>query len=369
MLKEISITNYKLFKEFCISGLARVNILTGRSGAGKTSLLEAIKISQSPSPQTAMQISQSRGFPVVFFPNSSASSFESIWSNMFFGLDVSKQIEISWESSFQKGNLGKSAKTTIKFEGPALNFPLNTFPAQAGLIADTVQQLLNVASMRPLIFDTVGENGIRFQARAIMNANGGLQIDNLAETGARSDMYPFASVNPQQMASLYSELSVKNETEQIDRIFLEIFDMVDGISLESPIPGMASLFLSLKGARKKIPLPMVSSGMNKIFNLMLLAYTNKGGILLIDEIENGIYHRNYEYLWGVLDKISLENQTQIFVTTHSNECFVASKRIVNKSPEDFSVIQLYLDSDGIGRADVKPAELVVGSAENGVDTI
>ncbi|GAA6621765.1 AAA family ATPase [Scytonema sp. NUACC26] len=42
MLHEISIHNYRSFKNFQIDELARVNLIVGSNNSGKTSLLEAI---------------------------------------------------------------------------------------------------------------------------------------------------------------------------------------------------------------------------------------------------------------------------------------------------------------------------------------
>lgn len=42
MLRDLTIQNYRCFKDFQIDGLARVNLLVGMNNSGKTSLLEAV---------------------------------------------------------------------------------------------------------------------------------------------------------------------------------------------------------------------------------------------------------------------------------------------------------------------------------------
>lgn len=42
MLRDLTIQNYRCFKDFHIDGLARVNLIVGMNNSGKTSLLEAI---------------------------------------------------------------------------------------------------------------------------------------------------------------------------------------------------------------------------------------------------------------------------------------------------------------------------------------
>ncbi|MCP2732470.1 AAA family ATPase [Limnofasciculus baicalensis] len=42
MLRDLTIQNYRCFKDFHIDGLAQVNLIVGMNNSGKTSLLEAI---------------------------------------------------------------------------------------------------------------------------------------------------------------------------------------------------------------------------------------------------------------------------------------------------------------------------------------
>ncbi|MCB8952024.1 MAG: AAA family ATPase [Ardenticatenales bacterium] len=42
MLENVHITNFRLFKDFSIGDLARVNLIVGKNNAGKSSLLEAV---------------------------------------------------------------------------------------------------------------------------------------------------------------------------------------------------------------------------------------------------------------------------------------------------------------------------------------
>jgi len=55
--------------------------------------------------------------------------------------------------------------------------------------------------------------------------------------------------------------------------------------------------------------------------LAILAYEN--GIVLIDEIDNGLHHSVQESLWKAIFAWANKYKVQIFATTHSDECVKA----------------------------------------------
>ncbi len=67
------------------------------------------------------------------------------------------------------------------------------------------------------------------------------------------------------------------------------------------------------------------------------------GIVLIDEIENGIHHTVMSDMWEMIIKRSRETNTQIFATTHSYECIEAAHRaFVLSGDYDFRLHRLGL---------------------------
>jgi AAA15 family ATPase/GTPase len=47
------------------------------------------------------------------------------------------------------------------------------------------------------------------------------------------------------------------------------------------------------------------------------------GVVLFDEIENGIHYHSMSAVWGSLVKQCRKNKVQLFATTHSRECLEA----------------------------------------------
>ena len=55
----------------------------------------------------------------------------------------------------------------------------------------------------------------------------------------------------------------------------------------------------------------------------------KDGLILVDEIENGIHYEVLPELWKSIFAISHELNVQVFATTHSRECVFAALEAAN----------------------------------------
>ncbi len=73
-----------------------------------------------------------------------------------------------------------------------------------------------------------------------------------------------------------------------------------------------------------IPLPLMGEGLTHITSLILHISNAPEGVVIIDEIENGIHHSIFELIWEAINKVSQKFKTQIFATTHSMECIKAA---------------------------------------------
>jgi AAA15 family ATPase/GTPase len=58
--------------------------------------------------------------------------------------------------------------------------------------------------------------------------------------------------------------------------------------------------------------------------IMLRIASNQHGILLIDEIENGLHYSTLTRVWRAIAQAARDFDVQIFATTHSWECILAA---------------------------------------------
>ncbi len=80
------------------------------------------------------------------------------------------------------------------------------------------------------------------------------------------------------------------------------------------------------GLSELVPLPLMGEGMTRVARLVLTITSAPGGVILADEIENGLHHSILPKVWQAVDATAKQFNTQIFATTHSFECVEAAHK-------------------------------------------
>ena len=70
-----------------------------------------------------------------------------------------------------------------------------------------------------------------------------------------------------------------------------------------------------------------------MFSLALAMGTATGGLLLIDEIENGLHHTVLEEVFVTLLELARTFDVQVFATTHSAECIRAAHEALKEADQ------------------------------------
>lgn len=71
--------------------------------------------------------------------------------------------------------------------------------------------------------------------------------------------------------------------------------------------------------------------MVRLATLVLHIGNAPDGVVLVDEIENGLHHSILPKVWRAIGEVAREFNTQVFATTHSRECIVAAHRAFTES--------------------------------------
>ncbi len=272
-----------------------------------------------------------RGIATPIPHNPTREQFEAAWKYFFLDFDVTKTISFNIvDSENRTANLG------IYFDQER---PVTPQPG-SGVQHPNMPVFTN--TIIPLAFKrtTFAGDESTLDATVHQQQFGALHLQQGPELGAVCEFFPSTwQANAQQVANWFSQLKITSRTSDIVDIIRKQFPDISELSSESPY-GISSVYATLTGHSEMMPIGLVSSGINKFLSLLIAIRTYRGGVVLIDEIENGIYYKMFPALWSALHKFAGENNTQLFVSSHSWECLRGAAEIIDSHPRDFSLIQI-----------------------------
>jgi AAA15 family ATPase/GTPase len=81
------------------------------------------------------------------------------------------------------------------------------------------------------------------------------------------------------------------------------------------------------GGKELVPLRLMGDGFSRLIEILIVIFAARGGVVLIDEIENGLHYSALPELWGAIYEASQAAGVQIFATTHSYECIKVAHEV------------------------------------------
>jgi predicted ATPase len=323
MIEKIKIINFRCFRQLELSALKRFSVLVGPSGSGKTAFLEALFLVGAGSAEVYLRTRKWRGLLGNVALTGSKASYESLFRELFFGFDprAGARIEIvDTAAGFRKLNIG--FKRELEFD-ISLKEPVG-----------------DAFAVEPIMFrwKTPGTH-----AESIVKVK-----DGQLNFGGTTSVYPIWLISNQvqeNYVQYYSELSKRGQADEINRIFCKAFPKVRSLSIESAA-GEYSVFAELYPHGEKIPIGMLSSGMNKFFSILCAIASNPNGVVLIDEIESGFYFESLPFLLkNVCDFCELTN-VQLIATTHSYELLESFASAMKGREDNFDLLRSTSNDDG-----------------------
>jgi hypothetical protein len=333
MISSLTVENFRCFQRVKLTDLRRVNLLVGDSGSGKTALLEAIFLNLGVSPELVLRIRAWRGQDQVQI-STDQRGYSSIWNDLFHKFDSTKEISISFDDSAAERRTVKIKYT----QGKELVLPLGNGSGSSA----------PPSSVAPIEF-TYELGTKRFSVVPEMTARGlRVQAANLPPV-AGVFFATQSQIGKEQYAGFYSDLSrQKREGEIVDLLRTE-FPYVESLSVEIS-HGVPMLFASVPYLPEKIPVTLLSSGINKLLCLLLAVASQRNGVVVVDEIETGFYWERMPSIWRLLLRFAKRYGVQIFASTHSSECLSALASVSRKRPDDAVLIRMQT-KDGISTAE------------------
>mgnify|MGYP001573482648 CR=1 FL=1 len=110
----------------------------------------------------------------------------------------------------------------------------------------------------------------------------------------------------------------------------------------------AEIVARIRGSYRRFPVTSLGDGTIRILGIALACKNARGGVLLIDSLENGLHCSVMPRFWRFLVKTARELNVQVFATTHSKDLLESLSILHGESPElaqDVSVHRLTIGVD------------------------
>jgi hypothetical protein len=104
----------------------------------------------------------------------------------------------------------------------------------------------------------------------------------------------------------------------------------------------------IEGISRLVPLPLIGEGMRRLLSIVLAIANVPGGIVLVDEIENGLHYSVLSNVWKAVADAARRNDVQIFAATHSWECLRAAHETFSQDERyDFRYYRLDRNDEAV----------------------
>ncbi len=328
MLKSLKIKNFRCFEEFDLPQLGRVNLLVGKNNSGKTSILEALHILNSPnSCKPFFDIIDCRGehswnendsdeeiFDISHLFNGHQMAKDSNFG--FSGIDDNaKNIEFSFNSSseisleklFSNRATKDSRKGTVGF--------INSASSQSNEIIFTLkwEGINDTVSILHIPIDTPRSNIHRHT-----NESKTSQLVHLASSSMNTVVAQFNKIvlTPKEDI-LYESL----------RIIERGIERIAPVTTKGNRKNDAGFVVSIN--KQRVPIGSMGYGIWRMLEITLAMVNIPGGTLLIDEIDTGLHFSVMIDLWKLICKTAEKLDIQVFATTHNSDCWKSLAEVAN----------------------------------------
>jgi AAA15 family ATPase/GTPase len=304
VIESIYLDNYKNFKSLQITGLKRLNIFSGQNNTGKTSILEALfMFYDRGSPDSIFKQLSLRGV------NSIDLNPSSLWQPMFNDFDLSKKITMKVQGSGIE-------ETAIYSHKNDFNTVVSSNQSSAQYAQPQSSQNLQSQSLH-----TKYTLRNRSSGESDLFINGGqlsLKVNNLQQAHKEVIFVPSSTKGTGPIdAERLGKIDIEGDISVITDSLKIIEPRLKGLSI---IPqGQQSIIYGDIGLPKKIPISYMGEGISKLLSTLVTIASSKGGIVCLDEIENGIHYSLFPKIWEIVNDMAKKYNCQLFVTTHSHD--------------------------------------------------
>lgn len=346
----IEVRGFRAFSELRIERFGKVNLITGKNNSGKSTLLEAIRIlATGGASRTLYEIMNYReelrgggnDTERPYLPTDLAP-----FCNLFTGFPDLASAKRGFYIA-AAGDLPKS---------------ISQVSATIGWFVRKVDPERRSNSFEPAEHDGEFEEVDAFPAVEldISGRKRVIPVERfLSRYPVRSEVEasppcvyldPFSSRSTGQMGILWDAVALTDVEQEVVKALQVISPDIQAVSMVgSDERGTRQRTAIAKSTRYSSPMPLrtFGDGVNRLFGIILSLCNARNGVLLVDEIENGLHYSVQTDVWRTIFRLAGLLNVQVFATSHSWDCVRAFQEAASESPEIGELVRLSRKDDKV----------------------
>jgi len=344
-LDSLRIQNFRTFKDLTIDRLGRVNLIVGKNNVGKTALLEGVWLwnhpeywhdfasflerrlpikGEKPEREVVNQRYQNIKSKFYGYPD----LYEAAEVKIYIGPseDVEKRLQVSLEVKEREDILGYGTSGT----------PTPFLKVVSGAWEDEKEGFYEGSEIS---LSYPGQSDIRY---GLVEGS----INFIASDG----------INIQEAGEFWDNAVRANQKKSVLKVMqilvpqLEDVNWVDQPSVNTSLSGSTLRLSECAGKRvpmisfpdsdRAVSLSSLGEGASRALWIGTSLVNSENGILLVDEIENGLHYSAQPDLWQLIFETAQDLDVQVFATTHSFDCIKAFQQAAQESEAEGRLISL-----------------------------
>ena len=370
-LRSLSIRGFLGIKELCIRRLGRVTLLAGRNGIGKTTVLDAVRVYAARGAFPALYQLLRRREEVSTLTDREGALIPDV-SALFHGRDIgttrisigssdldSVQIEKTDSSDPQAAKLVKDLADFLP-HGPGPLFRISFRGRES------------VGAWHVPLMNRYG--GGRFQARGAI-PDLPLLGDDVQDPFLEVACVPLGPglLTNSEIAQAWDRVALTSDEElavqSLKLVFGDAVERAAMIGAETHAKRHAGRrpVVKLRHHPRPVPLRSLGDGAVRLFGVAMALACSGGGLLVIDEAENGIHYTVHSDFWRMVLLTARKQNVQVLATTHSWDCVRGfAQAAADGSESDCALVRLDRNGEEI-RAVEYSCEDLATAAEQGIE--
>ena len=335
MITSLAVKNFRNLRSVMLERLGRFTLIGGKNGVGKTALLEALwTLHGADLPELSQRINSFRGLPPL--------GPENLFRDMFRGFKPDGKITIN--SNGDWGNRPRRLDISLRERSQVDSVRSDVFERATGQLSRPQDE-----GELELVFKYRHSDGKTYTSRAwwvaeqialagpvgpVLTGESVRQDRQMVQGRPTSVFMPaLHRQDLQELAVRLGKIQLEGEDDRILSLLTPLEPRLRRLNTIT-VANTPVIHAYIEGTRRPVPVQLLGEGFNRMLSLALAMNEATDGLVLIDEIENGLHYSVHQEVFSTVMQLAEAFNVQVFATTHSGECIRAAYEAVGRKYED-----------------------------------